>query len=182
MTVLALPAAAAVGLLASGLGRRVAGGLWGQTIPGGDYPTRLLWGVTVALPAWLAGMPRLPALCLIPAVFLGCSIGYARQSMRVGDPTLRWPEKAGAILGSLEHGIGGMALPALVAAWAGTWHGWAAFVAAGVSCPFWYWLAYRVPWSPQLLGVYRDDRPPMAELMWGGAVGIAAAVAGAMAS
>lgn len=104
-------------LFLGAFGRRAAGGALNQWFrPNGprvmgDTPARLIFGVTVALPAFLCGAIWWQALLLIPAVWVGTTTGnFGSIALgRSGNPW--WRDVAGLTL----HGVLSALPPALLA-------------------------------------------------------------------
>lgn len=163
----------AAAIIANSFGRRLAGGLLGQWFGniGGTQAGRAVQagiaGATAAVlaPVWWWGGP------VALGVFIGATMGFPRCGMV--------PRSAADVVAiAWRHGLSAT-LPvwgALVilapgqpwALWAGLW-----LALAGLARGPAYWLAAR--WSPHIpaLGLLRHDPPPFAEIMAGGALGLA---------
>lgn len=159
------------------LGNRVRGGLWGNAIA-----SKIHWGSTTArIVAW--GMP-----CLIVAE-LTCFLfqaGFTWQALLVGP--LMWigattPNFNGIDLGTRDgtfwgdvggltlHGILVMVAP--VAIFGVLKYNVTFLCIAGLLNAPCYIVAYRSKWTCERLGVLANDRPPMAELLFGAVVALA---------
>jgi hypothetical protein len=119
----------------------VAGGAFQQWsgIDVGDLPARLFFGLTVGVAALLAGAVWWVALALIPAIWVGTTVGnFGGIGMgRSGNPY--WRDFGGLTL----HGLLGVAAPALLVWWVG--HFWPALLLAGLSiAPL-----YTAGWAPR---------------------------------
>lgn len=167
----------ALSFVLGALGRRIAGGVLNQWFkpPGervfGDHPARLIFGVTVAISGLFGGWPALYAAALIPAIWVGTTIGnFGGIDLGRGNGTY-WGDVAALTL----HGVGGIATPAILAAW--VWH------APGPIFPilasgFAIGPAYTLGWA--LSGRIGNPHFPiglrggseLGEAFWGGAVAV----------
>lgn len=132
-------------MLLGALGRRIAGGAANQWTNHpdsrplmGDLPARLIFGATIAAGALVGGAVWWHAMLLIPAVWIGTTVSNFEsisQGRGGGSP---WSQA----LGETAHGLAGVALPMLGAAWFG--YAWAAFLIAGLLIAPAYWLGWTV--------------------------------------
>lgn len=159
-------------IAASAFGRRIAGGAFteitGRDI--GDYPARAFWGFTCFAPL-VTGHPWWWPV-MAAAVFLGCAVPIHFREMGIGGTAngrgtqSAWQDVSGLTL----HGIGNMALPALLMWWLGGAWWWP--LLAGVTIAGWYEIGLRVGTHPRWPAWVRSA-PQWAELAWGGACGAA---------
>lgn len=170
-----------VSFILGGLGRRACGGVlneWAKAlgwIPEngrvtGDYPTRALFGLTVAAGAWLGAALWWHGLALIGAIFLGCAVPLF-GGLGLGRGSDSYWESFGALT---LHGVGGTALAAIGAGLLG-YPQWGLFFLAGLLCAPAYEIGYRVysvgqSWLP----VGFRGGPQVGEFVWGGWVALAA--------
>lgn len=151
-----------IAILASAIGRRMAGGLLSQWLGTnlGDVPVRILWGALVSA-----------ALCVSMPWWLACICGFGLPvglTIRgnAGQALASWRDGAMLTLhGVVVVAIHAAALAAIGAAW---W--WP--VCAEVLCAPCYAVANVIPIRVQWLGIERGGAP-LAELLWGGLLGAA---------
>ncbi|WP_342627531.1 hypothetical protein AAC691_15365 [Nguyenibacter vanlangensis] len=168
-----------LGLLSAalvGLGNRVRGGLWGASIA-----QRVHWGSTTArIVAWggscaLAAAISLAiahgtiwhALLLVPLMWAGATVPMF-GGIDLGRQNGTYTRDFCALL---LHGVL-CVLPACVT-FAMLHYRVAPLLAAGILMPTCYVTAYGIRWSCPALGVLPADRPPLGELLFGAAVGLA---------
>lgn len=164
-----------------GFGRRVAGGVLNQWAAAlgliradgrifGDFPARAIFGLTVAIGAWLGGAVWWHGLALAVTTFIGCTVGnFGGLGMgRGSDPY--WQD-----FGAMElHGLGGTVLSAFAAGALGYWH-WGFFLVAGILCAPSYEAGYRtVDAGRQWLPIGFQEGPEVGEFVWGGVMALAA--------
>lgn len=157
-----------VAALASALGRRMAGGLLSHWVGVdlGDLPVRILWGVILAVCAYIVGLQWQYALALIPLVWVDTTVGYF-GSMSAGNQQGRSHAVDYALL--TLHGLSGVLSPAIGAFLLHLNPVW--LIASGLLCAPCYALAWVWPWEIPILGCLQRDPPPTAELLWGACVG-----------
>lgn len=169
-----------ISFVLGGLGRRVAGGVLNQWAAAlglirsdgrvfGDFPARAVFGLTIAVGAWLGSAVWWHGLALIVTTFIGCTIGnFGGLGMgRGSDPY--WED-----FGAMEmHGLGGVVLSAFGAGLLG--YHWHLFLAAGLLCAPAYEAGYRIVGpSRSWLPVGFKEGPEVGEFVWGGIMALAA--------
>jgi hypothetical protein len=139
-----------ISFLLGAIGRRVAGGYF-ETLTGLKWgqPTRLFFGLTICISVILAGAPILPSLLLIPAIWFGTIVGlFGGLGMgrgEHGDITTSgkyWRDFFAMGL----HGFLGIIFPAIWCVWMG--YNPIYTVIAGILCPVWYEIGYRIIGKP----------------------------------
>lgn len=169
-----------ISFVLGGLGRRAAGGLLNQVAAAagwirsdgrvfGDFPARAIFGLTVAIGAWLGGMAWWQGLAFVATTFLGCAVGnFEGLGMgRGSDPYWR-------SFGAMElHGLGGTVLSAFVAGALGYWH-WGLLLVAGLLCAPSYESGYQAVESGRRLPIGFREGPEVGEFIWGGVMALAA--------
>lgn len=172
-----IPLAALLG----GFGRRAAGGYLNQLAGRpdsrpltGDTPTRILYGVLIAICALMGGALWWQALLMIVAVWVGTTTGN-RGAMDMG--------RAGGgfwrdFLAMSRHGLDSAILPTAVAAWGWHWQAAWLFGMTMLAAP-----CYALGWC--VGGRIGNPRFPiglrggseLGEALWGACVGIGALLA-----
>ena len=167
--------------LLGAFGRRAAGGVLNQWAGRpdsrplvGDTPTRLLFGVTIALAAALGGAVGWQALLMVPAVWVGTTTGNF-HSMAMGRAQTSYVHD---FVGMSLHALLSALLPTAVAAYG--WHVQAAwlFGLTMLASPL-----YSLGWT--ISGRQGNPRLPLGmrggselgEAFWGGATGVGALLA-----
>ena len=154
--------------IASGLGRRMVGGVLSQWLNTdlGDIPVRMLWGAILAAVACASGLWWPYALAVVPCVWIGATVGYWDAML-----PRTWRD---AVMLTL-HGVGGVVALAAGAYALGLAWWWP--LAAGLLCAPCYALALACPVEAPWIGCYRHDPPPTAEVLWGACVGVGVVLA-----
>ena len=170
-----------------GIGRRVAGGAFEQWtgINLGDLPTRLFFGACVALTAFTAGHLSHPLVinlhvlnpswtdivfplwAKIVALILGVWVGTTIPNFSSIDFGKAENTVLHDFLGLIIHGLGGVALPAFIAAQMGYF--WQPLILAGLFISPAYWVGWALAGKHGLnwLPVGFRGGSELGEFLWG---------------